>query len=361
MVAFPAWGFTEPGNGVMSHMSDDNAPFLKACRGEPADFTPIWLMRQAGRYMEEYREVRERTPFMELCKNSDLAAEVTVTAVERIGADAAIIFSDILLILTPMGMSLSYGKGEGPVLSNPVRTSADVDRLKEAPPEALSFVYDAIRKTRASLNPGTPLIGFCGAPFTLASYVIEGGGSRNYIETKSLMYGDSGAWQALMSVITRSLVKYVKCQIGAGAQAIQIFDSWVGCLSPADYREFVFPHIRLLLDNISGEVPIIHFGTGTATLLEDQKKAGGDVIGLDWRVNLGETWDRLGGVAIQGNMDPCVLLADRATIRKCAEDILRQAKGRPGHIFNLGHGVLPPTPVDNVKFLVDLVHEWKAQ
>ncbi|MFP6890114.1 MAG: uroporphyrinogen decarboxylase family protein, partial [Nitrospinota bacterium] len=225
----------------------------------------------------------------------------------------------------------------------------------------LSFVYDAIRKTRVSLNPGTPLIGFCGAPFTLASYVIEGGGSRNYIETKSLMYGDSGAWQALMSVITRSLVKYVKCQIGAGAQAIQIFDSWVGCLSPADYREFVFPHIRLLLDNISGEVPIIHFGTGTATLLEDQKKAGGDVIGLDWRVNLGETWDRLGGVAIQGNMDPCVLLADRATIRKCAEDILRQAKGRPGHIFNLGHGVLPPTPVDNVKFLVDLVHEWKAQ
>ncbi len=315
---------------------------------------------QRQRQTSEYREVRERTPFMELCGDPDLAAEVTVTAVERIGADAAIIFSDILLILVPMGMDLTYGKGEGPVLGNPVRAASDVDHLKEAPPEALSFVYDAIRKTRASLPPETPLIGFCGAPFTLASYVIEGGGSRNYAETKKLMYGDPGAWNALMSVIARSLVGYVRSQIDAGAQAIQIFDSWVGCLSPADYREYVFPHIKFLIDAISGPVPIIHFGTGTATLLDQQKKAGGDVIGLDWRVNLGETWDALGKVAVQGNLDPCVLLADRETIRRRAEDILRQAAGRPGHIFNLGHGVLPMTPVDNVKYLVDLVHEWRA-
>lgn len=342
-------------------MNSDDSPFLKACRGEPTEFTPIWLMRQAGRYMEEYRKVRERVPFIELCENSDLAAEVTVTAVERLGVDAAIIFSDILLILTPMGMSLSYGEKEGPILRNPVRTPADVDRLKEAPPEALSFVYDAIRKTRASLDSRTPLIGFCGAPFTLASYVVEGCGSKNYIEAKSLMYSDSGAWNALMGIITRSLAKYVKCQINAGAQAIQIFDSWVGCLSPDDYREFVFPHIHHLLDNISGQVPIIHFGTGTATLLDEQKRAGGDVIGIDWRMNLGETRDRLGNVAVQGNLDPCILLADRSIIRKCAENILRQAKGRPGHIFNLGHGVLPPTPVDNVKYLVDLVHEWNTE
>jgi uroporphyrinogen decarboxylase len=342
-------------------MNPGDAPFLKACRGEPAETTPVWLMRQAGRYMAEYREVRERTPFMDLCRDSDLAAEVTVTAVERIGADAAIIFSDILLILVPMGMDLTYGKGEGPVLGNPVRAASDVDRLEEAPPETLSFVYDAIRKTRASLRPEIPLIGFCGAPFTLASYMIEGGGSRNYAETKKLMYGDPGAWHALMSVIARSLVGYVRSQVDAGAQAIQIFDSWVGCLSPADYREYVFPHIRFLLDAISGTVPIIHFGTGTATLLDQQKKAGGDVIGLDWRVNLGESWDALGRVAVQGNLDPCVLLADRETIRRRAEDILRQAGGRAGHIFNLGHGVLPMTPVDNVKYLVDLVHEWRAE
>ena len=340
--------------------TDETAPFLRACRGLPTDYTPIWLMRQAGRYMQEYREVRERTPFIELCKNSDLAAEVTVTAVERIGADAAIIFSDILLILVPMGMSLEYAKGDGPVLHNPVRDSAGVNRLKEAEKESMSFVFDAIRKTRAALKPETPLIGFCGAPFTLASYMIEGGGSRNYIETKQMMYGDSGAWHALMEVLTRSLAKYLKGQIEAGAQAVQIFDSWVGCLSPADYCDFVLPHSRALIESVGGDVPVLHFGTGTATLLESMGEAGGDVIGLDWRVNLGETWDRLGKVNVQGNLDPCVLLADRGFIKDRAEEILRQANGRPGHIFNLGHGILPPTPVDNVKFLIDLVHEWRA-
>ncbi len=340
--------------------TDENAPFLRACRGLPVDHTPIWLMRQAGRYMQEYREVRERTPFIELCKNSDLAAEVTVTAAERIGADAAIIFSDILLILVPMGMSLEYAKGDGPILHNPVRDAAGIHQLKEAEKESMTFVFDAVRKTRASLRPETPLIGFCGAPFTLASYMIEGGGSRNYIETKKMMYGDPGAWHALMEVLTRSLAKYLKGQIEAGAQAVQIFDSWVGCLSPADYRDFVLPHSRSLIESVGGDVPVLHFGTGTTTLLDFMRDAGGDVIGLDWRVNLGETWDRLGKVNVQGNMDPCVLLADRGFIKKTAEEILRQANGRPGHIFNLGHGVLPPTPVDNVKFLVDLVHEWRA-
>ncbi len=339
----------------------DTAPFLRACRGEPTEFTPVWLMRQAGRYMKEYREVREKTPFIDLCMDSDLAAEVTVTAAERIGADAAIIFSDILLILQPMGMSLEYAKGDGPVLHNPVREAKDVDRITEAPPEALSFVYDALRKTRAALRPEVPLIGFCGAPFTLASYVIEGGGSRNYAETKRMMYTEPGAWHELMRLIARSLAGSLKAQVEAGAQVLQIFDSWVGCLSPADYREYVFPHIRFLLDGVSGAVPVIHFGTGTASLLDEMRSAGGDVIGLDWRVNLGPTWDRLGRVAVQGNLDPCFLLGDRETIRKRAEEILRQAGGRPGHIFNLGHGVLPPTPVDNVKFLIDLVHEWRAE
>ena len=340
--------------------TDETAPFLRACRGLPTDYTPIWLMRQAGRYMEEYREVRDRTPFIELCKNSDLATEVTVTAVERIGADAAIIFSDILLILMPMGMSLEYAKGDGPVLHDPVRDSASVNRLKEAEIESMSFVFDAIRKTRAALKPEIPLIGFCGAPFTLASYMIEGGGSRNYVETKQMMYGDSGAWHALMEILTRSLAKYLKGQIEAGAQAVQIFDSWVGCLSPADYRDFVLSHSRALIESVKGEVPVLHFGTDTATLLESMRDAGGDVIGLDWRVNLGEAWGRLGNVNVQGNLDPCALLVDRDFIKKQAKEILRQADGRPGHIFNLGHGVLPTTPVDNVKFLVDLVHEWRA-
>jgi uroporphyrinogen decarboxylase len=341
--------------------SEETLPFLRACRGLPTDYTPVWLMRQAGRYMKEYRKVRERTPFIDLCKNTDLSAEVTVTAVERIGADAAIIFSDLLLILEPMGMELEYSKGDGPKLHNPLRDSASIDRLTEADPESLRFVYEAIRKTRAALRSDTPLIGFCGAPFTLASYMIEGGGSRNYIETKKIMYGDFGAWNSLMDVLVRSLVKYMNAQIEAGAQAVQIFDSWVGCLSPSDYQEFVLPHSRSLLDGISDHVPVIHFGTGTASFLEELNSAGGDVIGLDWRVDIGAAWERLGDVSVQGNLDPCVLLSDKEVIRKKAEKILQKVDGRPGHIFNLGHGVLPPTPVDNVKYLVDLVHEWRAK
>jgi uroporphyrinogen decarboxylase len=343
------------------HLSQppQNSPFLLACRRESAPYTPIWLMRQAGRYMREYREVRSRTTFLELCKSPSLAAEVTVTAVERLGVDAAIIFADILLILEPMGVALEFAEGEGPVIHNPVRSSTDVDRLLEVEDAtALDFVYEAIRLTRRDLKPNVPLIGFCGAPFTLASYLIEGGGSKNYVRTKRLMYDDPGAWRAMLSLISRALVKYLNAQIDAGAQAVQLFDSWVGCLSPEDYREFVLPHTRDVIRNVTPGVPVIHFGTGTATLLDLMREAGGDVIGLDWRVRLDEEWQRLGpDVAVMGNLDPVTLFANQKTLRTQARRILDQAGGRAGHIFNLGHGILPETPVENVIALVEMVHE----
>lgn len=309
--------------------------------------------------MREYREVRARTSFLELCKTPSLAAEVTVTAVERLGVDAAIIFADILLILEPMGIDLEFAHGEGPVIHNPVRNASDVDRLREVDDvSALDFVYDAIRQTRRALKPDIPLIGFCGAPFTLASYMIEGGGSKNYIQTKRLMYDDAGAWHAMMALISRALPKYLNAQIEAGAQAVQLFDSWVGCLSPDDYREFVLPHTRNVIRNVKPGVPVIHFGTGTATLLELMREAGGDVIGLDWRVRLDEGWQRVGqDVAIMGNLDPVVLFAKQDVLRAQAKRILDQAEGRAGHIFNLGHGILPETPVENVIALVEMVHE----
>ncbi|HKG98837.1 MAG TPA: uroporphyrinogen decarboxylase, partial [Pyrinomonadaceae bacterium] len=287
--------------------------FMRACRREPVPYTPIWLMRQAGRYMSEYREVRARTSFLELCKTPSLAAEVTVTAVERLNVDAAIIFADILLILEPLGIELEFAAGEGPVIHNPVRRGSDVDRLLEfEDANALEFVYEAIRQTRRGLKPDIPLIGFCGAPFTLASYLIEGGGSRNYVHTKRLMYDDAGAWHSMMALISRALAKYLNAQIEAGAQAVQLFDSWVGCLSPDDYREFVLPHTQSVIRNVVPGVPVIHFGTGTATLLELMREAGGDVLGLDWRVRLDEGWQRVGhDVAIMGNLDPVVLFANR--------------------------------------------------
>lgn len=339
-----------------------DSPFLRACRREPVPYTPVWLMRQAGRYMSDYREVRARHSFLELCKNPDLVAEVTVTAQERIGADAAILFADILLIVEPLGLNLEYSHGDGPVISPTVRGSADVDRLREVDPDSLGYVYDAVRATRRALKPEIPLIGFCGAPFTLASYVIEGGGSRNYENTKSLMYRDAGAWHALMDRISRGLIGYVNRQVEAGAQCIQIFDSWVGCLGPEDYREFVLPHARTLIQGITPGVPVIHFGTGTATLLRDMRAAGGDVIGLDWRTELDRGWADVGhDRAVQGNLDPLVLYAEPEYIRRRAAHILHQAGGRPGHIFNLGHGILPKTPVDNVIRLVDYVHELSAR
>jgi uroporphyrinogen decarboxylase len=336
-----------------------SSPFLRACRREPAGVTPIWLMRQAGRYMPEYRDLRARVPFLELCKNPDLAAEVTVTAAERLGVDAAILFADILLILEPLGLGIEYTQGDGPVIHDPIRRAADVDRLERLTDFApLDFVVRAVRAARAALRAETPLIGFAGAPFTLACYAIEGGGSRHYARAKAFMYQEPGAWDVLLDVLTEATALYLRAQTEAGAQALQVFDSWVGALSPADYQRFVQPHMRRLFASLSPDVPVIHFGTDTGSLLELQREAGGHVIGLDWRVDLAAAWERLGpGVAVQGNLDPVVLLAPLPEIQRQAQRILAEAGGRPGHIFNLGHGVLPHTPVDHVRALVDWVHE----
>jgi uroporphyrinogen decarboxylase len=340
-----------------------HSTFMRACRREPVPYTPIWLMRQAGRYMREYREVRARMSFLELCKTPSLAAEVTVTAAERLGVDAAIIFADILLIVEPMGLRLEFSKGEGPVIHNPVRALVDVDRLREVEDVgSLDFVFDAIRETRGALPSDLPLIGFAGAPFTLASYIVEGGASKNYVHTKSLMYNDSGAWHAMMSLISRALVKYLGAQVAAGAQAVQLFDSWVGALSPDDYREYVLPHTRHVIAGVTAGTPVIHFGTGTGALLELMREAGGDVIGLDWRVRLDEGWQRIGhDVGVMGNLDPVALFANKDQLRTQARLILAQAAGRPGHIFNLGHGILPETPVENVIALVEAVHEFSLE
>jgi uroporphyrinogen decarboxylase len=335
--------------------------FLKACRREPVDATPVWLMRQAGRYMKEYRELRARVPFLDLCKNPDLVAEITVSAAERLGVDAAILFADLLLIVEPLGFNLEYEKNEGPRVSPPIRSAADVDRLQEVEPGALEYVFEGVRRTRAALDARLPLIGFAAAPFTLASYLIEGGGSRNYARTKAFMYSDPGAWRGLMEYLVRNLASYAAGQIAAGVQAIQVFDTWVGCLGPADYREFVQPWSRALFDALPRSFPLIHFGTGTGMLLESMREAGGNAIGLDFHVELDAAWKRLGyDVAVQGNLDPSVLLAGVDAIRPRVERILRQAAGRPGHIFNLGHGIVPDTPYENVTALVEMVHEMSA-
>jgi uroporphyrinogen decarboxylase len=333
--------------------------FLKACRRESVKTTPIWLMRQAGRYLPEYRALREKVGFLELCKNPALCAEVMISAVQRLGVDAAIIFSDLLPILEPMGLELEFSAGEGPVIHNPVRQARDVDRVLELESvESLSFVMETVRLTREGLPRGIPVIGFAGAPFTLASYVIEGGASRNFLHTKTLMYRDSGAWTVLASRLSRAIARYLNAQIAAGAHAVQLFDSWVGCLGPEDYRRYVLPHVRSIVDELPPEVPVINFATGNPALAPLQAEAGGTVIGVDWRIRLDDAWRAVGrDRAIQGNLEPAALLADRAEIRRRAHEILAQAAGRPGHIFNLGHGVLPQTPVDNVVALVEAVHE----
>ena len=337
------------------------APFLQACRREAVPHTPVWLMRQAGRYMAEYRDVRARFGFLELCKTPDAAAQVTVDAVDKLGVDAAIIFADILLILEPFGVGLEFSPGDGPVIHRPVRSPEDVDKLPDDDASAaLDYVYEAIRQAKAQLK--VPLIGFAGAPFTLASYAIEGGGSRNYVHTKKLMYSSPAAWHALMDRLSTSTAAYLNRQIEAGADAVQLFDSWVGALAPLDYRRFVLPHMKQLIAAIRPGVPVIHFGTGTCGLLEAMREAGGDVIGLDWRIDLAAGWERIGhDVGVQGNFDPIVLFGTRDEIRTHASFILDQAAGRPGHIFNLGHGILPETPVDNVRMLVDFVHERSAR
>lgn len=340
-----------------------NDRFLKACRREPTDCVPVWFMRQAGRYMEEYRKVRAGHSILEVCKTPELAAQVTLQPIDRFPLDAAIIFADILLPLEPMGIRLEFVADEGPVIHNPVRDRAGVEALKVVDAEPLRFVCDAIRLARKYLAGRVPLIGFAGAPFTLASYLIEGGSSRNYIETKRLMYHHSEVWHRLMDKLARVITGYLKAQIEAGAQAVQLFDSWVGCLSPDDYREYVQPHVAVIFEGLRNEnVPLIHFGTGTATLLELMKQAGGTVIGVDWRVPLDEARRRLGpDVALQGNLDPVVLFAPVHEIERRVSAILGQAGPGPGFIFNLGHGILPNTPVENVQAAVDLVHKLSSR
>ncbi|HVC44089.1 MAG TPA: uroporphyrinogen decarboxylase [Candidatus Binataceae bacterium] len=362
-VAAPAHRSDAPAADAAQRGALHDHPIMRACRREPTPYTPIWLMRQAGRYMPEYRRVRDRYSFLELCQQPDLAAEVTTTAVARLGVDAAIIFADILLPLVPMGVGLRYEKGDGPVIDRPLRTAADLDRIPPiAAADALGYVAESIRLVRRALGDRKPLIGFAGAPFTLASYLIEGGSSRQYQATKTLMYTDPATWHRMMEMIARVTADYLNMQIAAGADIVQLFDSWVGSLSPDDYRRFVLPHTRSVIAAVRPGVPVIHFGTVTGNLLELMREAGGDVIGLDWRVDLREAWDRLGpGVAVQGNLDPIALFADTAEIRRRAGAILERAQGRPGHIFNLGHGILPETPVDHVIALVDAVHEMSAR
>ena len=340
----------------------DGHPMMLACRRKPTPYTPVWLMRQAGRYMPEYRRVRAQHDFLAMCLRPEIAAEVTVTAVERLGVDAAIIFADILLPLVPMGVGLRYEKDGGPTIQRPVHSAADLDRI--APIDAageLGFVGEAIRMTRRALGDRAPLIGFAGAPFTLASYLIEGGGSRQYQATKTMMYTEPATWNRLMGTLARTTVDYLNMQIAAGAEVVQLFDSWVGTLGPDDYRSFVLPHTAAVLSALHPGVPVIHFGTGTGNLLELMRDAGGDIIGLDWRVDLGEAWARLGyNVGVQGNLDPVALFADIPEIRRRVRAILDRAAGRPGHIFNLGHGILPETQVDHVRALVDAVHEMSV-
>lgn len=333
-----------------------NDRFLRACRREPVDCTPVWFMRQAGRYMAEYRALRAKHSMLELCRSPELAVEVTLQPI-RLGFDAAIVFSDILLPLEPMGAPFRFSKSDGPVVDHPIREQADIDRIHLIDPEeSLGYVLESIRLLRKELK--VPLIGFAGAPFTLASYLIEGGKSTNYILTKRLMLAEPDAWNGLMAKLAEVVRRHLRAQVDAGAQAVQLFDSWVGQLSAADYDEFVAPHVRTILSDLqSTGVPVIHFGTGTATLLESMAAVGGTVMGLDWRIPLDQGWKRVGhDRAVQGNLDPTTLFAPRNIIQKRAKLVIDQAAGRPGHIFNLGHGILPETPEEEVQALVDFVH-----
>jgi uroporphyrinogen decarboxylase len=343
-------------------MSRDDR-FLKACKGERVDCTPVWFMRQAGRYMAEYRRLRQKYGLLEMFKSPEIATEVTLQPIKALPVDAAIIFADILLPLEGMGISLEFAEGEGPVINNPVRTRADAAALRvPAPEEDLGYVLESLRMVREELDGKVPLIGFAGAPFTLASYMIEGGSSRNFILTKKLMYEDRPTWDLLMRKLTTRLTSYVLAQARSGAQVIQLFDSWVGSLCPADYRDYVLGYSQEILRALKeAGIPSIYFGTGTGDLLPLMREAGGDVLGADWRVCLDDAWARIGpGRGIQGNLDPVALMAPWPVLKERAKDILDRAAGRAGHIFNLGHGILPPTPVDSVKALADFVHEYTA-
>ncbi len=344
-------------------MSAPESRFVKACKAQPVDRTPVWFMRQAGRYMAEYRAVRKQFSLIEICKHPKVAAEVTITAAEILGVDAAIIFADLLLPLEVMGSPFHFSAGEGPVIEKPVRTKEDVMHLGTDRAAELGYVSEAVRLVCRHFGPRLPVIGFCGAPFTLASYMIEGGGSRNYIHTKKMMYSSPETWDRLMEKLVAVTSAYAAEQARAGADVIQIFDSWVGCLSVEDYRRSVLPHTTALVKTLQKTgVPVIYFGTDSATLLPSMQATGAEVIGLDWRIPLDEGWRSLGNKgAVQGNLDPVLLFADWPELKSRAEGILRRAGGRAGHIFNLGHGILPETPVENVKALAKFVQEHSVK
>ena len=344
-------------------MSAPNSRFIRACKAQPVDRTPVWFMRQAGRYMSEYRAVRKRHSLIEICKKPELATEVTITAAEALGVDAAIIFADLLLPLEVMGLPFHFAAGEGPKIEKPLREAADISRLRTDRASDLGYVSEAIRLVCKHFGDRLPMIGFCGAPFTLASYMIEGGGSRNYIHTKKMMYSSPKAWNELMNKLVAVTGEYSAEQVRAGADVIQIFDSWVGCLSVEDYRRHVLPHVTELVKRLQKtKAPIIYFGTDSSTLLRSMQETGAEVIGLDWRIPLDEGWRLLQNQgAIQGNLDPVLLFAEWNELESRARDILAKADGRPGHIFNLGHGILPETPVHNVKRLCEFVQEHSAR
>jgi uroporphyrinogen decarboxylase len=339
-----------------------NDRFLRACRREPVDRTPVWFMRQAGRYMPEYRALRQKHTLLEIVAQPELAVAVTLQPVDAIEVDAAILFSDLLLPFTPMGLDFDFVKGEGPSIERPIRHAADVEGLRHFEPrEALRHVLETIRLVRRELNGRVPLIGFGGAPFTLAAYAIEGGPSTNYARTKAFMYAQPDAWHRLCSRFADLMADYLKAQVEAGVQALQLFDSWAGALGRVDYREFAMPHTAQIFSELRGVgVPLIHFGVGTTAILPDLAEAGGDVIGVDWRLPLDEAWTMLGpGRGIQGNLDPTLLLGPQGRLFSAADDVLRRAAGRPGHVFNLGHGILPDTPVEHVQALARRVHEFE--
>jgi uroporphyrinogen decarboxylase len=344
-------------------MASPNSIFVRACKGLPTETTPVWFMRQAGRYMAEYREVRKHHSLVEICKKPELAAEVTITAAETIGVDAAIIFADLLLPLEVMGLPFHFSAGEGPVIERPLRTAADVKALTTDGAAELGYVAEGIAVCVKHWGNKLPMIGFCGAPFTLASYMIEGGGSRNYIEVKKMMYNQPQLWDELLQKLNIVLAGYVADQVKAGADVIQVFDSWVGCLSVEDYRRYVLPRTTELIKKLQKlGVPIIYFGTDSTTLLPSMNETGAEVIGLDWRVPLDEGWKLMNyRPATQGNLDPVLLFAEWPEIQTRATAILEQANNRPGHIFNLGHGILPLTPVDNVKQLAKFVRQYSAE
>lgn len=350
-------------SAASTHALTGVSRFIRACLRQPVDRTPVWFLRQAGRYMPEYQAVRRHHSLLEICKNPELAAEVTITAAEKLGVDAAIIFADLLLPLEGMGLNFEFLAGEGPVIHTPVRTPADVERLRTDQAAELGYVSEAIRKVAAHFVDRVGIIGFCGAPFTLASYVIEGGGSRNYIVTKSLMYRQPDAWRLLLEKLAAVLAEFAAQQVEAGADVIQIFDSWAGALSPIDYRDFVLPVTKQLVGRVQAlGVPVIYFGVDTATLLPAFRELGADVFGLDWRIPLDEGWRALGGAsAVQGNLDPITLFAEEPLLRERVRGILAQAGGRPGHIFNLGHGIVPGTPVENVRRVVEIVRDYSLE